>query len=383
MDQLERIWQSLDRGRLEELLSDAVACYSPSFAEDPVIELFDEALDSRGLPHRRQEVEGPASEDRANLIIELGSAPLGMLWLGHLDTVPLLTDEELGARRDGDLLFGLGTADMKSGCVAIVEALAAVKASGVPLTRGVAAALVVGEEEYGDGTEALSPALSAPLTVVGEPTALAPCLAHFGHFELKLSAVGARAHAALPEVGANAILGMLDWVKEILARLPRLPDGDSLALNLREIRGGESRFVVAERCEALLDVHCPPGVTADRFEAVVEQLRREVQQQHQALQLEWERAFWADGYSLDPAASEILPLVQAFQRLGRPFEPSAFRSHSDAAILAQRGLAPVICGPGRLEAAHTPEEHVSLDEVWEAARLYAALIHAACVREAE
>ena len=58
---------------------------------------------------------------------------------------------------------------------------------------------------------------------------------------------------------------------------------------------------------------------------------------------------------------------------GLPGQPSVFRSHSDAAVFQAAGAVAVVCGPGRLEMAHSPEEQVSLDQVDQAARLYAAL----------
>jgi acetylornithine deacetylase/succinyl-diaminopimelate desuccinylase-like protein len=39
----------------------------------------------------------------------------------------------------------------------------------------------------------------------------------------------------------------------------------------------------------------------------------------------------------------------------------------------------VLCGPGALEVAHTRHEHVSIDEVVRAARLYAAIICETCL----
>jgi acetylornithine deacetylase len=76
----------------------------------------------------------------------------------------------------------------------------------------------------------------------------------------------------------------------------------------------------------------------------------------------------------------LLPLHRAFDVTGTPWEPAAFRSHSDGSLFHLKGSLPVICGPGRLEVAHTRHEHVSLQETQQAARLYAAMIYEACVR---
>ena len=66
-------------------------------------------------------------------------------------------------------------------------------------------------------------------------------------------------------------------------------------------------------------------------------------------------------------------MVEAFAACALPFQPAVFRSHSDGKLFHEAGSAPVICGPGRLEVAHTQEDQVSLAETTAAARLYAAL----------
>ena len=53
------------------------------------------------------------------------------------------------------------------------------------------------------------------------------------------------------------------------------------------------------------------------------------------------------------------------------WETQDFRSHSDGNILWAAGVNPIILGPGSLEAAHTPEESVSFNQVAQAAQLYA------------
>jgi acetylornithine deacetylase len=365
---------AINKDRLERLVTAAVRCYSPSYAEGPVVDLFGKAILAAGLPCRRQPVpaEG-AYDERANLIIELGPRPAELLFVGHVDTIPLLSDEKLGARRKGDVLHGLGAADMKAGCAAMIEALAAFAAAGIVPKRGIALGLVVGEEEYGDGTMKLLEELRVPLVVIGEPTGLIPCFAHNGYFEAHLEVEGVRAHAALPKVGANAIQALLDWVRTIVDELGNLPSAEALAVNLREINGGESRFVIADRCSALLDVHLPPGNERTQIEAALEKARTATLAGNERTHLDWHLAYWAAGYALDAVDPRLAPIAPAFAACGLPFEPAIFRSHSDGSLFHEAGSAPVVCGPGRLEVAHTKRDQVSLAETLSAARLYAAL----------
>ncbi len=371
----------VDHDRVEQLLEEAVNHYSPPFAEEPATRVFARFLEDAGIPYQRQPVVGGADtggQSRGNLVVRIGPEPIGLLWLGHVDTVVAVDEEHASAGRENGRLYGLGAADMKSGCAAALEALRALLASGAALRRGLCVALVVGEEEYGDGAEALFDTVSAPLAVVGEPTGLAPCLEHFGYMECELTAAGARAHAALPEVGRSAIHAMMDWLLAILDARREVPSPERLALNPRSIQGGGDMFAVAERCRASLDVHFAPEVGLEVLDGVLEQARRRSLRRHSGCTLESERLYAARGYRIEQNHEALRPVRAAFAELELPFASRIFRSHSDASPLFHRGTIPLVCGPGRLEVAHTPDEHVELAELQRAAELYATIFHAAC-----
>ena len=379
---LDKILAKVDAQRLTELLTEAVEQYSPSFAEEPAMEVFAERLQEAGISYLRQpvaELGGPIADHRANLLIELGPQPASLMWVGHVDTVPIVEEEEQRIHREGDILHGLGTADMKSGCAAIVEALIALVKSGVTLKRGLCIALVVGEEETGDGSEALLASRTAPLTVIGEPTGLLPCVDHYSYYECMLQARGSRAHAALPEIGASAIHAMLEWMRHILEIGSERYFPRGLSVNTREINGGAGHFMVAEQCEAVINIHAPPDMSIAIIEELIDETRIKALETHPGCELEFENLFWAEGYSNEREHPLLMPLNRAYSSAGLEWHPTAFRSHSDGNLFHQKGSITVICGPGRLEVAHTRGEHVSLDETLQAARLYAAMIYAACV----
>ncbi|MCG6967039.1 MAG: M20/M25/M40 family metallo-hydrolase [Chromatiaceae bacterium] len=382
-DQLSAVLDLIDDAQVIELLTDAVEQYSPSYAEEPAMDVFATRLSECGIRYMRQpipEEHGPVADHRANLIIELGPQPAAMMWVGHVDTVPMIDEDQQRIHREGDVLHGLGTADMKSGCAAIVEAVVALVKSGVEFRRGLTVALVVGEEEYGDGSEALLEWRTAPLTVIGEPTGLVPCVDHYGYYECRLSARGARAHAALPEMGASAIHAMLAWMQQILESGGETYFAEGLTISPREIRGGAGLFMVAEHCEASVDIHAPPGVAKEAIDQLIEAARDRAQSTHPRCELSYENLYWATGYANLPEDPLLAPLRRAFAETGTDWAPAAFRSHSDGSLFYQKGSLPIICGPGRLEVAHTRHEHVSLQEAQQAARLYAAMIYEACVR---
>jgi acetylornithine deacetylase len=378
---LEAIRGRVQRDRVSELLVEAVNHYSPSYAEEPATRVFAHALENAGLPYERQPVAGgveTGGQARANLVVRLGPMPPALLWLGHVDTVAAQDEGHAHAQIEGDVLSGLGAADMKSGCAAAVEAVRALAEAGVTLKRGLCLGLVVGEEEYGDGTETLLETVEAPLAIVGEPTDLRPSLRHFGYVECDLMARGARAHAALPEAGSSAIHAMMEWLLRIVEARRELDEPERVAFNPREIQGGSEMFAVAERCTASLDVHIAPGLGPEVVDEVIDSARRVTLEKHPGCQLSYTEEFSSLGYDVPEDHPLIEPVRWSFEQLQRSFGPTIFRSQSDATYLYKRGTIPVVCGPGRLEEAHTAHESVRLAQVEEAARLYAAIFYAAC-----
>ena len=75
----------------------------------------------------------------------------------------------------------------------------------------------MGEEENGDGSAAFLESVGPPWVVIGEPTGLAACFAHYGYLEAGFVTRGRRSHSSLPELGHNAVESMLGfcctWVR--------------------------------------------------------------------------------------------------------------------------------------------------------------------------
>lgn len=360
--------------RLRDLMYDAVCEYSPTYAEQPAVEVFERAINEADLRLETQAVPTPGSDPevpRRNLIIHLGPQPAALMWVGHTDTVVLPDDEvhEPGFR--GDELWGLGAVDMKSACAAAVEAAIAIHESGITLKRGIAICLVVGEEEYGDGVERLFERIQAPLAIVGEPSSLQPCFQHYGYLETELYTRGKRAHAAVPEHGANAIHGMLAWLTAILE-----VQGESeadLVLNPRGIKGSSPLFAVPESCQALLDAHLRAGAGPKDVREILERAQALAAERHPGVEFSWEELFYAQGYREDDSEARFGFIWDACEAIGVDVEASAFRSHSDASFMHTQGTTTVVLGPGDLTVAHTPHEHIRVAECVKAAHLYAEI----------
>ncbi len=350
--------------RLKKLLKDLVDIYSPSGKEEEVIEFAEQYLKKHSLVVSKQEVD----ENRFNLIaFPEGKDEVDLCFVGHLDTVTAHDLEDFGFHEEDDTIFGLGTADMKAGCAAMMETFT-VLASRKKASPPVGLALVVGEEEDSSGAKALIQEYSFPWAVVGEPTSLAPCLGHYGYLEVFLRAQGKKAHSSMPELGQNAIETMLKLLLQITEYATSAPQG--LVYNIRELSGFPGGFVVPDACEAWLDLHLPPNARLDTLKTELEQLVKAADDRITGLNARLKFEDTHAGYRISEERPLIGKLKETYTKMSLHWEPQDFRSHSDGSVLWAAGVDPIILGPGRLEAAHTPEESVSFQQVVQAAQLY-------------
>ncbi|MFH1531015.1 MAG: M20/M25/M40 family metallo-hydrolase [Pseudomonadota bacterium] len=357
---------SINRARLAQLLRKMVNIYSPSGKEGDLVDFLEGWMKRRGLPVMRQKVD----EDRDNLIIEPDDTDPTLVFVGHLDTVEAFDLDRYSYERDGDIISGLGTADMKGGCAAMIEAFVSLWEQG-QRDLPVALALVVGEEDTGDGAQRLVREYQFSNAIVGEPTGLQPCLAHHGYLEIHLVTEGTRMHASMAPRAKRAVDGMLHLLLAFIARIEE--DHPEVIYNIRNLSSTDVGFATADRCEAFLDLHLPPRSPLGEITQSFEDLVRREQEQRDLPNATIKFLTIDAGYELPVRGGLAQTLRDLYQERGRVFEPGSFRSHSDANQLWNAGIRPVVLGPGDLSVAHTSEESVSFQEVAAAAEIYANL----------
>lgn len=354
------------RGRVHDLLTAMVDIYSPSGKEHEVIDFLEAVLLARGLPVERQEVE----EGRDNLIVLPDSQEPHLLFLGHVDTVVSFEPGAYDSSIEDDELIGLGAADMKGGCAALLEAYDALwcrHKGDIP----VALALVVGEEENGDGAIRLLEDVSFSWAVIGEPTHLHPCMSNFGYVEVLVSAEGERRHASLAPRKNHPIENMLRFGLEVIHFLES--KHENLVFNIRDLYSAPAGFAVPEGGQFSLDIHSPPGTDIAELVMSLEELLEEAKSDNPSLGLNLRFQTIVSGYSLPERGPVFDAIKKVYADLELEFQPTPFRSHSDANTLWESGTRPILLGPGRLEAAHAPGESISLSEVKKAVEIYQSI----------
>ena len=210
----------LDPEQASALAAELVAIRSYPGQEGPVQRRVAGWLEANGLEPEFQSTEG----DRPNVIarIENGSGPT-LLLNGHVDTVLAVegwSSDPWTPRREGDRLYGLGAADMKSGVAAAMLATRALARNRERWRGSVVFSSVVDEEAYSIGARALiTSGISADYCVVTESSWDRPALGSVGKTLVRIDVTGKAAHASWPWDGINAATE----AARLVARLDEIP----------------------------------------------------------------------------------------------------------------------------------------------------------------
>ena len=353
----------INQDRLIELFRDMVNIYSPSGKEKQITEFLADYLHGFSIPVTLRQV----TEGRHNIEVVFGGGAPEVAFIGHIDTVPAFDIVNYEYKEDGPLAYGLGTADMKGGCAAMIEAFVSLCQEGIPL-KNVGLFLVVGEEETGDGTKALLDAVKFPWAIVAEPTDLVPCLGHFGYLEVLVRAFGKRRHASMAGRDHNAIFNLLRMLLSVGEMIE--DEYSDAVMNIRSFNSSEAGFAVPGTCETWLDLHIQPEQDIDELLEQINVLVEKCLSGTAVTGYDIEFPTHAPGYQLSEDSLLCETLRLAYQQQNMAWNPGIFRSHSDANLLRQAGCSPVILGPGLLARAHTRKEAINLEQVNSAANLY-------------
>ncbi len=257
------------------LTSELVSYRSYPGEEGPVQLQVAAWLEAAGLKPELQATEG----DRPNVIarVENGDGPT-LLLNGHTDTVLAVegwNSDPWTARRDGDRLYGLGAADMKSGVAAAMLATRALAQHRDDWHGTVVFTSVVDEEAYSIGAHALiDSGLRADYCIVTESAWDRPALGSVGKVLLRIDVTGKAAHASWPWAGVNAATE----AARLVARLDELPilahprmRGSRAVLNFSS---GNDQYVITvpEKARIILNRMIVAGERSDDVVAEVQSI---------------------------------------------------------------------------------------------------------------
>lgn len=336
---------SLDGGVLTAQLVDFP---SVSGEEKALADAVETAL--RAYPHLTVDRLGNNVVARTNL----GRAERVLL-AGHLDTVPIA--DNVPSRVEGDLLYGCGASDMKSGVAVQLRLAATLTEPNHDLTFVFYECEEVEAVRNGLGILAKERPewLVADFAVLMEPSGAVVEGGCQGTMRADIKLTGVRAHSARSWLGENAIHKAAEVLRRLAEYQPRRVVIDGLeyreGLNATMIDGGVAGNVIPDECTVHVNFRYAPDRSEEDAEAHVHEV--------------------FDGFDVivtDHANGALpglsQPAAQAFlAAVGG--EPRAKFGWTDVARFSALGVPAVNYGPGDPNLAHKRDEYCSLTAIAE------------------
>lgn len=350
------------------------------------------------------------SEGRSNIVITWGDHPEeGLIYLGHMDVAPIGDMSQwkynpFGATKSKSRVYGRGAADMKGSISALLYSVKCLIKSGFEPERGLTIALTADEETGGlFGARYLSKAgyLKGQYAIVGEPTGTPSsgysiAIGEKGSLWVKIMTSGTSSHGSMPVVGVNAIDVMIDSIMALNRRLKEIESAsshikdllknskdffDKLALaynisleefnemlirptlNIGVIRGGYRVNMIADTCEADIDIRLPIGLSANIIREIMD-----------SLNLRYDEYVCIEPTLTSPDEYVVKESRKSFEKVFG-YKPPLSITHfsSDAYYLRKLGIPTILLGPGS-EKIHGPDEYVDINDTIAIAKVYADLI---------
>jgi succinyl-diaminopimelate desuccinylase len=277
-----------------------------------------------------------------------------MVLAGHSDTVPPNLNEE--ARIEGDVLWGIGSCDMKSGLATILQLALSVPEPSIDVTYVFYAC-----EEVTTGDNGLEmlfldrPDLVAcDAALLAEPTAARVEAGCQGILQMDAITTGRRAHTARGWLGVNALHRMAPVIEAVASYEGRRVEIDGCqfreGLQAVKLAAGVADNVVPDRAVMRVNHRFAPDRT---YEEAAAHLQEVLSAADELKVVE---------FALAAAPGLDHPLLQALlAEAGGTYTGKL--GWTDVARFAARGIPAVNFGPGDPVTAHTQEEHVTREDI--------------------
>ena len=324
---------------------------SESLAEQQIADDVEAAL--RAVPHLEVVRDGHSIVART----DLGRGERVIL-AGHLDTVP--ENGNMPSRLEGNVLWGLGSCDMKSGTAIALHLAATLAEPNRDVTYVFYEAEEIAAVHNGLGRLARErpELLHGDLAILLEPSNANVEAGCQGTMRIEVKAMGVRSHSARAWAGVNAIHALAPALNTLRDYQPRYVDIDGLeyreGLNAVGIRGGVAGNVIPDEAVLTINFRFAP----DRSEA-------------EAL-AHLEELFAGFEVTVTDTAPGALPglakpATKAFvEALDLTVGPKY--GWTDVSKFSALGIAALNYGPGDPEFAHKADEHVNIEQILDVER---------------
>lgn len=358
----------------------------PPTQEQPCAEWIKDYLDDIGYTTHLQVVE----PGRANIIGKIGEGTKpGLVLSGHIDVV-LAGDPDLWeiaapfdpVVKDG-YLYGRGACDMKGPDACMLQT--AKDYAKENFKRQLTLVFTAGEDTGGWFVnnvleDELVTSKEAAFGVIGEPSIMEIIPTHKGSGGADIMIHGRAAHSSKPELGINANQKAADFMYELRTLQAELDKNPHPLLGPTTVEctlmnGGFKANIIPDQAiltinYRLIPAHKDPEVSKKWFADIIEKLSKKDPD------FKAEMTKHSASLPLDvPLDSEIVCTLKDI--LGT--EPVGAPYYTEAVSYSKAGIPTVICGPGSIDQAHTPDEYISLEQLDMGYKTYKELVKRVCL----
>lgn len=338
------------------LLKDLVRIKSDTIESANNALLFCESwLEERGIHTTVLQHEG-----KLMLIAEIGIGDECMIWNGHVDVVPG-NPEQFEPFIEGDLLYGRGTADMKAGVAAMMQAFYELSKESKSLTKKIQLHIVTDEETDGKTTKFLvDQGYTGDFVICGEPTHLQIGLQAKGIIQFDVILKGKPSHGSRPWEGKNAIeqAFLFDQQLRTLSFLTASNEFyDYPSLNLAKIQAGDRYNVVPDECIISYDLRFVPGQNMQSITSEIKKLAEKFPKSEFQIQA---TAPAVTTEAINPFIERIAHVTSQF--IGKPAVLFGQHGAADARFYAETGAGAIEFGPSGGDW-HGEKEYVSISSM--------------------
>ncbi len=323
-----------------------------------------------------------------------GEGEKKIIFDGHMDTVPEGRIEKWrvppysGKLINGEI-YGRGTVDMKGGISSMLTTLKYLSEKNLKPKSTIIFLFVVLEEIHeGFGLRKFleGKGVNPDLVILGEPTDLSVATGQRGRVEVEVVFKGKIAHASMPEHGENACLEAVNFIKSCneiysFSWHPLMGSETLVVTGVRSKTYGEP--VVPDACKVSLDVRFPLGVSKAKLIQKLRKIsdsigvkpfigvRKLKIRSYTGIEEEVEQFFpsW-----IQEPGNLLNKVLKAIRKGEERVETKIWRFSTDGAYSKGiKNIPTVGFGPGKEELSHQPNEHVSVNQLFRAFKVYLSM----------
>ncbi len=368
----------------------AISPLSGGGGESKRADMLEEILESWGVAVRRHDYTDDTGTTRSNLVSRIGNEERTLWIIAHIDTVSegnaaLWKSDPFKARVEGDRIYGRGTLDNGQGVISGIFALRALKDTEVKLRFGMGVALVADEElgsKYGIRKLIEEHVFGKDDLILvpdwGSKDGNKIEIAEKGMLWLKITVLGAQAHASTPEKGINAYRQAIIFLNRIDTMLHDKYNASNAIFDppvstfevTKHEKNVDSVNIIPSMEISYLDCRILPQYDLGMVIKDIEDVARD--QEFGEFKIKIEEFNREDAVPQTREGSEIVQLLKSALKELRGLSPEVvgIGGGTCAAFFRKKGMQTAVWSTGD-DVAHEPNEYANLSNIVEDAKVFA------------